>query len=126
MRRNEKTRNAASRALIALREEMGKTQQQFAVEVLDTTVTTMGRYETTHPPRGEVLLTLARIAEESALSKVSEQQKQIRLLALRDAFREMYLEQVAENLGFQLVVMPATRTRLISCRATTVPMTATW
>lgn len=64
-------RDAASSALIKLRREMGKTQQTFAVEVLDVAIGTVARYETSEPPRGEVLLRLADIAREQNLPELA-------------------------------------------------------
>jgi transcriptional regulator with XRE-family HTH domain len=62
MKPYEKPRHAASQALIELRTAMGLNQAEFAIKVLGSAVTTMSRYETTHPPSGEVLLRLAEIA----------------------------------------------------------------
>jgi len=59
-----KKRDEASETLIALRRAMGMTQAQFAVVVLETAVTTVARYETSHPPQHELLLRLANIARQ--------------------------------------------------------------
>ena len=51
---------------------MGLTQQRFAVEVVETAVTTVSRWETTHPPSGDTLLKLADVAwqhDQTALSR---------------------------------------------------------
>lgn len=96
MKQHEKTRDAASEALIALRTAMGKTQAQFAVTVLDTAVTTIARYETSHPPQGELLLRLSEVAEQQQLFK------------LRDIFGELYVKQVLKKLGFDLMTIPRT------------------
>lgn len=80
---------------------MGKTQQAFAVEILGTAITTVARYETSHPPRGEVLLRLADIAAEN------------QLLDLRDEFRSLYLDEVMSNLKFNLVINPVTPARAV-------------
>lgn len=61
-----KTRkDPAITALVALRHHLGLTQQRFAVEVMDSAVTTVARWETTFPPRGDVLLRLTTIAEKN-------------------------------------------------------------
>ena len=105
-------RDTASTALVALRTAMGKTQQQFAVEVLKTAITTVARYETSHPPRGEVLLRLATIANEAAHGrplKVAEP-----LLELAGVFHGLYFEEVLRNFGAKtdfLVSIPKTATR---------------
>jgi transcriptional regulator with XRE-family HTH domain len=96
MREHQKQRDAASEALIALRTAMGKTQAQFAVTVLETAVTTIARYETSHPPQGELLLRLADIA------------RQQRMYELQDVFRELYVKQVLRDLGFDLLTVPRT------------------
>jgi hypothetical protein len=77
---------------------MGKTQAAFAVEVLKTAVTTIARYETNGPPRGEVLLRLRDIAQGQGL------------LELSSKFELLYIDDVLKNLGSRLTMVPATRT----------------
>lgn len=84
---NEKTGEAAKRALVSLRKALGKTQQTFAVEILKTAVATVARYETSNPPRGDVLLRLSNIAADH------------RQLGLSDEFLCIYLDQVLENVA---------------------------
>jgi hypothetical protein len=108
MREHEKPRDAASRAVIALRTALGKTQQTFAVEDLKSAVTTVARYETSHPPRGDALLRLAEIADQ-AIPKHRETQTD--LIKLRENFRRMYAEDVLQKIGFQLSLVPKTRSR---------------
>ena len=64
-------RDPASRAVIALRNALEKTQQQFAVEIVKTSIGTVGVWETTRPPRGETLLKLAEIASQHGLIMLS-------------------------------------------------------
>jgi len=96
MKEHRITRDAASEALIALRTAMGKTQAQFAVQVMDTAVTTIARWETSHPPQGDLLLRLGDIALQHGMS------------ALRDVFRELYAIEVLRKLGFDLMTIPKT------------------
>jgi transcriptional regulator with XRE-family HTH domain len=48
-----------------LRKRLGETQQQFA-ERMGMAISTVVRYELSRPPRGKVLLDLAKLAEESS------------------------------------------------------------
>jgi len=65
MGEDRKKHSAASGLLITLRKLLGMTQQEFAGQVMNTAVTTIGRWETSNPPpRGEALLKLADIAGE--------------------------------------------------------------
>ncbi len=98
MDEHEKTRAAASEALIALRRAMGKTQQTFAVEVLRTAIGTVARYETSDPPRGEVLLRLSEIAGEHKLPELASK------------FRLFYIEDVLQALGNQITFVPGSET----------------
>jgi hypothetical protein len=88
----DSTRSRAGTALIALRQAIGKTQQQFAVDVLGSAVTTVARYETSNPPSGEVLVRLADIAKEN------------NLIPLRNEFTVLYLEEVLKNVTFNMFV----------------------
>src|SRR6185312_3179307 len=72
MRGYEKPRTAVSRAVIALRESLGMTQQQFS-NAVEKTLGTIAVWETSKPPRGEALLDLAEFAwrnQHAALSRV--------------------------------------------------------
>jgi transcriptional regulator with XRE-family HTH domain len=95
MKGNEKIRNAAREAIIELRKSLGKTQQSLAVDVLKTAVTTVARYETSHPPSGEALLRLANIAADHGKIELSEE------------FKFLYLEEVLQTLNFNLIVSKA-------------------
>jgi transcriptional regulator with XRE-family HTH domain len=81
MNGDQRTRLAAKRAVVALRNALDLTQQKFA-GISNTAVTTIARYETSHPPSGKVLLRLAEIAQENGLLDLSIQ------------FRLIYLEEV--------------------------------
>jgi transcriptional regulator with XRE-family HTH domain len=87
---HEKTRNAVSVALVELRKAMQMTQQRFAVEVLRTAIGTVARYETSDPPRGEVLLRLAAIAYE------------LKRPDLARIFERAWLEQLPKTRGSHL------------------------
>src|SRR5712691_930163 len=97
MERHEKRRHAASDAVIALRQALGLTQQELAVKLLKSAITTVARYETSNPPRGDVLLRFATIAEKK------------KLFVLRDVFRRLYLDDVLANLGFNILWDPTTQ-----------------
>lgn len=96
MASDEKKRDAASEALISLRKAMGKTQQTFAVEVLKTAIGTVARYETSDPPRGDVLLRLSDIARKNGFHELSSE------------FELLYLDGVQKKLGSRLIVIPPT------------------
>jgi hypothetical protein len=97
MARNERAGHKAKRALIALRKALGKTQQAFAVEILKTAITTVARYETSHPPRGEVLLRLADIALSNGHADLAGE------------FRFIYLDEILKNLKFDTIIDPVGR-----------------
>ena len=82
--RNEQTQDAARQAVVALRKSLGRSQQQFAA-LLKTAVTTVARYETSHPPSGQALLRLAHVAKKNGKVDLST-----RFLAL-------YLEEVLSD-----------------------------
>src|ERR1035437_2348326 len=68
-----KRNDPASVALVALRKTMKKNQQEFAVGVLESALTTVSRYESGNPPpRGDVLLRLAGIAYEQNLPDLAK------------------------------------------------------
>jgi hypothetical protein len=77
---------------------MEMTQAQFAVMVLESAVTTVARYETSHPPQGDLLLRLSEIA------------LQHKLFHLRDVFRKLYFADVKRKLGFDLMTIAKTET----------------
>jgi transcriptional regulator with XRE-family HTH domain len=104
MPEREKQRNETSSAVIALRKAMGMTQQRFAVEALNVAIATVARYETSHPPRGEVLLKLAGIAKQNASGNPINIAQP--LIDLSDTFLGLYIEEVRSNLGFQLLFSP--------------------
>ena len=104
---NDRTRHATSDALIALRQAMKMTQAQFAVLVLDSAITTVGRYETTHPPQGDLLLRLAKIAEQEAQKERSPAEQEI-FIHLKDRFKELYVQDLLEKLECNLLMMPRT------------------
>lgn len=87
-------RAAASDGMVALRKALNMTQAEFAVLVLKTAVTTIARYETTHPPEGDLICRLEQIAEEH------------NLFELRDRFRELYAEEVLSKLAFTILMRP--------------------
>jgi hypothetical protein len=96
MTSDEKKRDAASEALISLRKALGKTQQTFAVEVLKTAIGTVAHYETSDPPRGDVLLRLGDIAASHGFEE------------LKHKFQLLYLEGVQKSLGVQFTWIPPT------------------
>ena len=75
---------------------MEMTQAQFAVMVLESAVTTVARYETSHPPQGD----------RDAPLEIAEQHK---LFHLRDVFRKLYFTEVKKNLGFDLMTIAKTK-----------------
>jgi hypothetical protein len=107
MKKYEKPRHAASNAVAALRKAVGKIQTNFAVEDLKVAVSTLARYETSTPPRGDVLLQLAAIADREASSRSGVEQHQF--VELRETFRFLFLADVRKTLGFDLVVYHATK-----------------
>jgi transcriptional regulator with XRE-family HTH domain len=58
------------KAVIALRQHLGMTQQQFA-EGLDVTVVTVCRWETSRPPTGFSLFRLLFLAREHKLTEIA-------------------------------------------------------
>jgi transcriptional regulator with XRE-family HTH domain len=85
-------KSPVSQALADLRKAMGKTQQEFAVHVLDCAISTLARYETSDPPRGDVLLRLAEIADKAGQQGQAE------------AFRAAYREEQYQKFGDSLTV----------------------
>src|SRR5260370_15668976 len=98
MKRNEVTRDAASAALIALRKAMVLTQQRFAVEVLKTSIGTVGRYESNGPPQGDALLRLGHLASAHGQH------------AIASLFEFLYMEETLKKLSYRMMSSPATET----------------
>ena len=92
MERDEKTQKDASglvaaRLVAALRKALGMTQQAFASHI-KTAVTTVARWETNNPPpRGEALLKLAAVAQDTGHSA-----------AIAEELLKLYLDDVAPRL----------------------------
>jgi hypothetical protein len=79
---------------------MRMSQAKFAVLILDCANTTVGRYETTDPPHGDLLLHLARIAkDEACLSQWSSAADRQTFVNLANHFRDLYAEEVREKLN---------------------------
>jgi hypothetical protein len=76
-----------STALIELREALKLTQQRFAVEVMHVAINTIGRWESTLPPTGGVLLTMADIAHRN------------NLIELSNTFSQFYMDEWIQMLG---------------------------
>lgn len=70
-RPTSREKHPLSVALINLRKALGETQQQFAAR-LGTAITTVARYETSHPPSGAVLQKLALIALDAGLEDLED------------------------------------------------------
>jgi transcriptional regulator with XRE-family HTH domain len=103
MNEHEKQRDAASQTLIDLRTKLGKSQASFAVEVMKTAVTTVARWETNGPPRGEVLIRLRDIAREH------------RLYELASRFELIYRQEMEKPLpSSRLTWVPATANGLLT------------
>ncbi len=75
-------------------------QTSFAVEVLKVAVSTQARYETSTPPRGDVLQKLAVIAGREALNPQCIPEQRARFLELRDTFQVLYFKDCFEDKGF--------------------------
>ena len=73
-------------AVVSLRKALGMTQQRFAVEALKTAISTVARYETSHPPRGKVLIRLSQIAKRNNFVDISRE------------FLKYYLDEVFDGL----------------------------
>ena len=80
-------RDPASQALVDLRAALGVTQQVLAVKFLDCATTTVSRYESFGPPKGDILLTLRRIAHDHGHDEI----------AIR--FQNLWLKEVHAALG---------------------------
>ena len=62
------------------------------MEFLKSAVTTVARYETSHPPRGKVLLRLADIANRHGLGELAQE------------FSFLYFDELLANLSLNLIV----------------------
>ena len=96
-------KNTVSAAVRQLREELGETQQQFALR-MQTAIRTIARYETIRPPKGKVLRQLEVLALEArqlelagifrmALAEemgISLNALRIRVCRITDDFRSRY------------------------------------
>jgi transcriptional regulator with XRE-family HTH domain len=83
-----------SLALVSLRKEMRMTQQEFAVQVLDSALTTISRYESGNPPpRGPVLIRFRDIAREQGL------------MGLADQFQAVWLQDAHKILGPEVATL---------------------
>ncbi len=87
-------------AVRKLRTLLGETQQEFA-NTVKTAIRTIARYETVRPPSGEVLLQLAAIAKDRAMGKHKD--VAIPLLQISDFFHWRYVDEVLNNLGFEIL-----------------------
>jgi transcriptional regulator with XRE-family HTH domain len=66
--KKKEDRHDVSLALIELREHLGETQPQFANRI-GVAVTTIARYETQRPPRGQMLARLEQVARSEGHTK---------------------------------------------------------
>jgi hypothetical protein len=92
MRRPEITRNATSEALVRLRKGMGKTQQTFAVEVLNCAIGSVAKYETNHEPEGDMLDRLTIIAQNAGFHDEARTFMQARIEQMRKKWDEAKLK----------------------------------
>ncbi len=99
MEKHQIKQNAASAAVVALRKRMGKSQQAFASEVLKMAISTVGRYENSLPPSGEMLLRLATIANSAGFSDLAQE------------FRFLYAREAKELLHCDMMLRPPTETQ---------------
>jgi transcriptional regulator with XRE-family HTH domain len=100
-KRKKTTRSDAATALVRLRELLGKTQQEFAA-LSETAISTIGRWESYDPPRGEALLRLAEVAEQSGLGRPAKEGIPFMEMSVR--FYKLYLDEVRENVkGNQII-----------------------
>jgi len=98
MRTNGGERHVASAALIALRETIGITQEGFAA-LLGKTVTTVARYETSHPPAKLALLELAAVAYQQSEALPDKSRA---LLLLRETFISLHERDAMQRADAQL------------------------
>jgi transcriptional regulator with XRE-family HTH domain len=88
-----RTRHPASDAVRRLRIALGKTQQTFAVEVMHTAISTIGRWESNDPPTGDALKRLAAIADQHGLFQLNTE------------FEDLYLKWRFEGIP-QMTLVP--------------------
>ena len=99
MRRHKKTRTEASRAVIALRHALGKTQQEFA-QLLKTAISTIGRWETKDPPKGDALLQLAEAAWRHDQTAICGDFELLFLDETLPRLRKNMLQRIGEDSGY--------------------------
>jgi hypothetical protein len=79
---------------------LDKTQQEFAVELVKTAITTVARWETSHPPRGDALIRLAEVADRNDRPSLAEE------------FRILYADEAIANIKVPMLAkinsMPGT------------------
>lgn len=101
-----RTRHPASDAVLDLREALEKTQPELAMMV-GASRTSVARWETSHPPRGETLLRLAKFAKQQAIGKhgptVGESLGKVEI-----AFMSLYFDEILENVGGEILADPRT------------------
>jgi transcriptional regulator with XRE-family HTH domain len=95
VRRARTERAASSKAVRELRELLGFSQTELA-GVLDVSLGTVARWETSKPPRGEHLLRLKKIADSHAVS-LGEEEKWSALADLAAQFAKLYMQEVIES-----------------------------
>jgi transcriptional regulator with XRE-family HTH domain len=86
MENQEKRSDPVCRAVRALRESIGETQQQFANR-LHIAISTAVRYELTRPPRGEALVQFINLAATAGQA------------GLADFFRKAFVDQIGYDLA---------------------------
>lgn len=98
MRVNTKNRilNNASLAVIEMRSALEMTQQEFAGEVMGCAISSLARYETTHPPTGNALL---RFASKSAQYHLPESERAFRYLYAKEKLMEIPPDLYFDNLA---------------------------
>lgn len=92
----QKMRHPASEALVTLRAALGMTQSEFSRNILSTSKITLARYETSHPPSGDLLLRLAAIAAKHGQRE------------LQRTFQILYYEELFKQLGGPRLTVIAT------------------
>ena len=90
-------RHQASQALIDLRAALEVTQQGLAVNFLHCATTTVSRYESFGPPKGNMLLELRAIAKKEAMKATPDKKEKLEEIAER--FQRLWLEEVYALLG---------------------------
>jgi hypothetical protein len=80
---------------------MGKSQTMFAVEVLEMAISSVGRFETSTEPPGDVLLKLARISDREALNDDRGTEERKTFTKLGQTFRGLFLKQALGGPEFE-------------------------